>query len=121
MRALMSILGGLAVFAGCATAWWFYWPVWRIESQVRTKLPSASLADFSSVTYNRATRSGCGYVMTGQGSTGRRHFILLPDGKVEFDPQAQVRGSTLQQLQALQMHANYLSLVYAHCAGEGTG
>lgn len=119
MRALVSILVGLAVFAGCAGAWWVYWPLWQIESQVKTKLPEVKTASFSSVTYNRATRSGCGYVdaQGGAGSpSGKTHFILMPDGKVEFDPNDRVRGSTLQQLQALQKHANYLSLVYTHCA-----
>ena len=123
MRALVSILVGLAVFAGCAGAWWVYWPLWQIESRVKTKLPEAKTANFSSVTYNRATRSGCGYVdaQVGAGApagspTGKRHFILMPDGKLEFDPDDRLRGSSLQQLQALQKHANYLSLVYTHCA-----
>ncbi len=117
MRALMAILGGLAVFAGCAGAWWFYWPVWQVESQVKNRLPDARSAQFSSVTYNRATRAGCGYVTTQDSApAGRTHFILMPDGTLRMDPETQVRGTTLQQLEALKQHASYLSLVYMHCA-----
>lgn len=118
MRALASIVVGVALFAGCLAAWWFYWPVWKVESHVRGQL-STGWATFSGVKYNRATGAGCGYVNAGnvrgvpQGTT---HFILLPDGSLKFDPSDRVTGTTLQQLEALRKHSDYLALVYARCA-----
>ena len=119
MRAIVSILAGIAVFAGCAAAWWFYWPVWQVQTQVKTKLPDARSPLFSNVTYNRATHAGCGYVKAIHGPNGavaKTHFVLMPDGNLQLDPNASVRGTTLQQLEALRKHANYLTLVYTHCA-----
>jgi hypothetical protein len=119
MRAIVSILVGLAVFAGCAAAWWFYWPVWQIEARVKTKLPEARAPHFTNVTYNRATHAGCGYVNANNGTGGavrKTHFVLMPDGSLQLDPNDPVRGTTLQQLEVLRKHANYLTLVYTHCA-----
>ena len=47
---------------------------------------------------------------------GTTHFILLPDGSLKFDPSDRVTGTTLQQLEALRKHSDYLALVYARCA-----
>lgn len=118
MRAFVSVLAGLAVFAGCAAVWWFYWPIWQVEAQVKTKLPEARAPLFSNVTYNRATHAACGYVKAGNAPNGpvtKTHFVLTPDGNLQLDPNAAVRGTTLQQLEALRKHATYLGLVYTHC------
>ena len=119
MRASISILAGIAVFLGAVAGWWFYWPVWRVEAQVRSQIAPADFARFSSVKYNRVTGTGCGYVDAGNGSgapAGKTHFILLPDGSLKFDPNDRIAGSTTQQLEALRKHADYLALVYARCA-----
>ncbi|MGJ7506031.1 hypothetical protein [Variovorax sp. GT1P44] len=118
MRALVSIVVGIALFVGCLAAWWFYWPVWKVEAHVREKLP-AGAATFSGVKYNRSTGAGCGFVNAGSiagGVQGTTHFILLPDGSLKFDPTDRVTGSTLQQLEAIRKHSDYLALVYARCA-----
>jgi hypothetical protein len=118
MRAMASILVGLALFVGSIAAWWFYWPVWKVESHVREQLPTG-FATFSGVKYNRATGAGCGFVNAGPshgGPQGTTHFILLPDGSLKFDPSDRVTGTTLQQLEALRKHSDYLALVHARCA-----
>ncbi|MDM0073448.1 hypothetical protein QTH90_03590 [Variovorax sp. J2P1-59] len=117
MRTLVSILTATAIFAGCIAAWWFYWPIWRVESHVREHLRTG-VATFSSVKYNRATGAGCGYVNAAdsrQAPSGTTHFILLPDGSLKFDPSDRVTGNTLQQLEAIRKHSDYLALVYARC------
>ncbi|VTU35983.1 hypothetical protein [Variovorax sp. PBL-E5] len=116
MRALVCTLVGLAVFAGCTAAWWFYWPVWQVEMQVKRKLPASGVAAFSNVTYNRSTRTGCGYLNATGAPRAEMHFILMPDGSLKFDPDERVQGSTLQQLEVLRRHVDYLALVYARCA-----
>ncbi|MDM0107055.1 hypothetical protein QTH97_19070 [Variovorax sp. J22R24] len=118
MRALTSILVGITLFVGCLAAWWFLWPVWKVEAHVRQQLPT-SFATFSGVKYNRATGAGCGYVNAGNSQGvlhGTTHFILLPDGSLKFDPSDRVAGTTLQQLEAIRKHSDYLALVYARCA-----
>ncbi len=122
MRALVSILAGLTVFVALMGTWTSYGPIWQAETRVRTQLASADFfSGFSEVKVNRATGSACGYVDAGHaaatsGLSGRTHFVLLPDGRVRFDPHGSVTGSTLQQLQALEKNAEYLALVYARCA-----
>ncbi|MDM0065011.1 hypothetical protein [Variovorax sp. J31P207] len=118
MKAVASILAGIAVFAGCLAAWWFYWPAWKVEAHVREQL-RVGTATFSGVKYNRVTGAGCGYVNAGNSRglpQGTTHFVLLPDGSLKFDPSDRVTGSTLQQLEALRKHSDYLALVYARCA-----
>jgi hypothetical protein len=116
MRALVCTLVGLAVLASGIASWWFYWPVWRVEMQVKRKLPPATVAAFSNVTYNRSTGTGCGYLSASGAPRGEMHFILLPDGSLRFDPDDRIQGSTLQQLEILRRHVDYLALVYARCA-----
>jgi hypothetical protein len=118
MRALVSILVGIALFVGSLAAWWVYWPVWKVEAHVRQQLPAGS-ATFSGVKYNRSTGAGCGYVNAGNSfgaARGTTHFILLPDGSLRFDPPDRVTGTTLQQLEAIRKHSDYLALVYSRCA-----
>ncbi|MBO9516112.1 MAG: hypothetical protein J7549_18505 [Variovorax sp.] len=118
MRLLVSILTGTALFAGGLAVWWFYLPVWKVETNVRSQLPDG-FATFSGVKYNRATGAGCGYVNVGNRPglpRGTTHFVLLPDGSLKFDPDERVSGSIVQQLEALRKHADYLALVYARCA-----
>ena len=115
MRAIVCILAGLAVFAGCTGAWWVYWPTWQVEARVKAKLPIRG-ATVSSVTYNKATGVGCGYVKTASAPSGRTHFVLMPDGSLKLDPDDRLRGSTLEQLEILKKHTDYLALVYTRCA-----
>jgi len=119
MRVIVCILASISVFAVCLGGWWFYWPIWQVESQVKNRLPEARFAVFSGVTFNKSTRTGCGYVRADDRS-GRfadgTHFILLPDGDVKFDPKDRIRGTTLQQLESLRNHTDYLALVYDRCA-----
>ena len=125
MRILLSILAGLGVFVGLTGAWWAaqpVWQTWQIEAKVKTRLPAAVPAKFSGVTYNKATRTGCGYVRTAEhpGATPvRTHFVLLPDGNVMLDPSDRLQGTTLQKLEVLSKHASYLALVYNRCAQQG--
>lgn len=117
MRALVSILAGVTLFVSSIAVWWFYWPVWKVETNVRKQLPDG-FTSFSGVKFNRTTGAGCGYVNAGNrpgAPQGKTHFVLLPDGSVKFDPADRVTGSTLQQLEALRKHADYLALVYARC------
>lgn len=119
MRALVSILVAVALFVGSLAGWWFYWPVLKVEAHVRDKLPSAASATFSGVKFNRTTGAACGYVNAGSNAGpahGTTHFILLPDGSLKFDPTDRVTGSTLQQLEAVRKHSDYLALVYSRCA-----
>jgi hypothetical protein len=39
----------------------------------------------------------------------------MPDGELRLDPKDPIRGNTLQQLESLRRHADYLSLAYARC------
>lgn len=122
MRILLSILAGIGVFLGLTGAWWAaqpVWQAWQVEAQVKTRLPQASPARFSGVTYNKTTRTGCGYVRTAQGPGAapvRTHFVLLPDGNVMLDPSERLQGTALHQLEVLSKHASYLALVYKRCA-----
>src|SRR4051812_49039853 len=107
MRALVSILVGVGFFVSSIAVWWFYWPVWKVETNVRMQLPGG-FAAFSGVRFNRATGAGCGYVNAGNrpgAPQGKTHFVLLPDGSVRFDPNDRVTGNTLQQLEAMRKHA----------------
>lgn len=118
MRVLVSALVGIALFVGCLAVWWFYLPVWKVETSVRKQLPDG-FATFSGVKYNRSTGAGCGYVNVGNRPglpRGTTHFVLLSDGSLKFDPDDRVTGTTLQQLEALRKHTDYLALVYARCA-----
>jgi hypothetical protein len=117
MRVLACLLAGLAVFCGCIGAWWFYWPVWQVESRVKSRLADPSAARFSGVVYDKRTGTACGYVNARPqgGQAGRTHFIVMADGEVRFDPKDPVRGTTLQQLEGLRRQADYLALAYAHC------
>ena len=118
MRALVSILVSVALFVSSIAVWWFYMPVWNVETNVRKQLPDG-FASFSGVKFNRATGAGCGYVNAASipgAPHGKTHFVLLPDGTVKFDPNDRITGTTLQQLEALRKHADYLALVYARCA-----
>jgi hypothetical protein len=122
MRLLLSLLAGLSAFLGLTAAWWAAQPVWeslQVEAQVKSRLPHVAPARFSNVTYNKATRTGCGYVNTVQrpGSAPvRTHFMLLPDGSVMLDPSDRLQGPTLHRLEVLGKHTNYLSQVYNRCA-----
>ena len=117
MRVFTCLIASLAVFAGCIAAWWFYWPVWQVESRVKRQLTDAAAVRFSGVVYDKRTRTACGYVDARPqgGAAGRTHFILMADGDVRFDPKDPIRGTTLQQLEGLRKQADYLALAYAHC------
>ncbi|MBU1357633.1 MAG: hypothetical protein KKC79_21275 [Gammaproteobacteria bacterium] len=117
MRLLISVLAGLVVFSA-TTALWFYWPTWQVEVRVKARLAERD-ARLSSVTYNKTTGSGCGYVsgQSGRGSpVARRHFVLMADGNLQLDPVDRLQGSTLHRLETLKKQTEYLTLVYAHCA-----
>lgn len=119
MRVIVCILASISVFAACVGGWWFYWPIWQVQSHVKTRIPEARFAEFSGVTYNKSTGTGCGYVRADDRSgrvSGRTHFILLPDGDVKFDPKDPISGNTLQRLESLRKHTDYLALVYDRCA-----
>ena len=60
MRVIVCILASISVFAACVGGWWFYWPIWQVQSHVKTRLPEARFAEFSGVTYNKSTGTGCG-------------------------------------------------------------
>ncbi|WP_076998822.1 hypothetical protein [Variovorax sp. KK3] len=123
MRVLVCLIASIAAFVGLIAAWWFYWPVWQVESRVKSRLADPAAVHFSGVVYDKRTGTACGYVnpmaQGGQGanggSGGKTHFILMADGDVRFDPKDPVRGSTLQQLEGLRKQADYLALAYAHC------
>jgi hypothetical protein len=118
MRVVACLLATVAIFAACLGAWWFYWPVWQVESRVKSRLSEAGTASLSGVFYNKQTRTACGYV-SGQdpsgASGGKTHFILLPDGELRLDPKEPIQGNTLEQLERLRKHADYLALAYANC------
>ncbi|VTU37170.1 hypothetical protein H4CHR_04102 [Variovorax sp. PBS-H4] len=116
MRVFVCLLATIAIFAGCVGAWWFYWPVLQVESRVKSRLPE--VASLSGVFYNKKTGTACGYVSAhdpGGSAAAKTHFILMPDGDLRLDPKDTIQGSTLQQLESLRKHADYLALVYASC------
>ncbi|VTU32876.1 hypothetical protein H6CHR_03889 [Variovorax sp. PBL-H6] len=118
MRVFVCLLASVSIFAGCVGAWWFYWPVWQVESRVKSRLPQPRTANLSGVFYNKATGTACGYVSAqdpGGSPGGKTHFILMPDGELRLDPKDPIEGNTLQQLESLRKHADYLALVYASC------
>jgi hypothetical protein len=118
MRVFLCLLASVTVFAACLGGWWFYWPVWQVEARVKSRLPEPAAASFSGVVYNKKTGTACGYVSASDprgGPTGKTHFILMPDGELRLDPKDPIRGNTLQQLESLRRHADYLSLAYARC------
>jgi hypothetical protein len=118
MRVFLCLLVGVMVFTACLGGWWFYWPVWQVEARVKSRLAEPASASFSGVVYNKKTGTACGYVNTsdtGGSQGGKTHFILMPDGELRLDPKDPIRGDTLQQLESLRKHADYLSLAYARC------
>jgi len=120
MRLFACLLISASVFAACL-AGWFYWPVWQVESRVKSRLSDAAAVRFSSVVYNRKTGTACGYVNAQHargGPAGNTHFILMPDGELHLDTIVPPHGSALQQLASLRQHADYLALAYARC-GRG--
>ncbi|MEJ7687944.1 MAG: hypothetical protein WKG52_13690 [Variovorax sp.] len=117
-RLVICALASLSVFAACIGGWWHYRPIWEIEARVKAILPAHERARFSNVTFDKSTNTGCGYVDAedrGGRSRGKTHFILLPDGSLKFDPKDRVQGTTLQQLESVRNHAEYLALVYSRC------
>ena len=114
MRVFVSLLASLAIFAACIGVWWYHWPIWQVEARVKSRLSDPARASFSGVVYHKSTGAACGYV-NGRDPSDKTHFILMPDGEVRFDPKEPVHGSTLQQLESLRKHADYLALAYAHC------
>ncbi|VWX63480.1 conserved exported hypothetical protein [Burkholderiales bacterium 8X] len=116
MRILICVLGGLLTSAACMAAWWFYWPVVQAEWQVQARLAGAKDVRISKLTYNRDTRTACGFVTAAASPhPPQTHFIALPDGTVRLDPSDRLRGTSLQQLEALKRRTEYLSLVYERC------
>ena len=118
MRVFICLLVSVTVFAACLGGWWFYWPTWQVEARVKSRLPEPGAASFSGVVYNKKTGTACGYVSAQDargGPAGKTHFILMPDGELRLDPKDPIRGNTLQQLESLRKHADYLSLAYARC------
>lgn len=117
MRVVACLLASVVIFAACIGGWWFYWPIWQIEARVKSKLSDPRTASFSKVVYNKKTGTACGYVSAQEpgGVPARTHFILMPDGELRLDPKDPIRGSTLQQLESLRKHADYLALAYARC------
>ncbi len=117
MRVFVCVITSFVVFAGCIAAWWFYWPMWQVESRVKSRMTDPAAARFSGVNYDKRTGTACGYVNAAapSGQGGRTHFIVMADGDVRFDPKEPVRGTTLQQLEGLRRQADYLALTYAHC------
>ncbi len=117
LRLFICFAASLSVFAASIGGWWYYRPIWQVEARVKAMLPVSDKAHFSGVTFDKSTGTGCGYVDAepNDRSRGRTHFILMPDGSLKFDPKDRVQGTTLQQLESVRKHAEYLALVYSRC------
>ena len=109
------LLAGAAALAG----WWFYWPIYQVQSEVRARLSDPESARFRDVSFNRAKRAGCGWVNAKNrmgGYVGNTHFIIFPDGDLRFEPADTEFGSSEQKIENLQKQINYLTLVESNCA-----
>lgn len=84
------LLAALAIFVtGGIAAWWFYFPIYTIQSVVKKPLLDPDSAQFSDVTFNRSTGFGCGFVNAKNkmgGYVGRKQFVASLDGKVVMAP-----------------------------------
>lgn len=122
LHAVVSGAFGLAVFAVLVTGWWastYMLPVSNVKNAVRAKLADPDSARFEHVWFSKETRIGCGYVSekkaTG-GYEGTRHFIVFPDGSLQFEPAADVQqGDTSQRIAMLQRQVSYAALIKANC------
>ena len=121
-RAFIAGAFGLAVFAVCVTGWWastYMIPIREVKAAVQKKLADAESATFEHVTFNKATRVGCGYVtaknrMSGNGE--RTQFILFPNGDLWIAPPPDTKnGDTAHQIAALEKQAKDAALIVSHC------
>lgn len=122
LRATIAGSFGVAAFAVCIAGWWastYMLPIWDVKKAVRGKLADAESATFEHVSFSKASRVGCGYVSARNrtdGNTGKRHFILFPNGDLRFEPPAATnQGDTSHQIAALQKQASYAALIESNC------
>jgi hypothetical protein len=98
-------------------AWW-YWPIYQIELDVKSRLNDPESARFSDVSFNRTKRTGCGFVNAKNrmgGYIGKTHFIIFPDGDLRFEPSDDGYGDPERRIESLQKRINYLTLVDSNC------
>jgi hypothetical protein len=84
---LLAVAATLVV--GGISAWWFYLPIYTIQSVVKKPLLDPESAQFSNVKFFRSTGYGCGFVNARNkmgGYVGRKQFVASLDGQVVLAP-----------------------------------
>ena len=84
---LLAVVAVLVV--GGISAWWFYSPIYTIQSVVKKPLLDPESAQFSDVKFYRSTGYGCGFVNARNkmgGYVGRKQFVASLDGQVVLSP-----------------------------------
>jgi hypothetical protein len=121
-RVFIAVAFGLAVFAVCITGWWastYMIPIRDVKDAVQKKLADADSSTFEHVTFNKATRVGCGYaIVKNRAGAGveRTHFILFPNGDLALSPPSDTTGGdAAQQVAALEKQVNYATLIASNC------
>jgi hypothetical protein len=120
-RLVFAAAFGLAVFAVCITGWWastYLLAIRDVKSAVGKQLADATSVSFEQVTFNKATRIGCGSVnvaKSGVGKVERSQFILFADGTLELSPPELKEGDPTLQIAALEKQSAYAKLIVKNC------
>jgi len=102
---IKSAFFGLGAIAIGLVLWALPSPVSRVQKNVRDHLFDPDSAQFSGVTHNSLNGVGCGYINSKNrlgGYSGKTHFILQSDGKLQFFPTTNIEADEVAYVKMMR-------------------